>query len=109
VQSALTQVLVDGAFGDADAVALRLDDCAMLAGLLAVLLSGKRWNHFYRAVTSGCTAQYKLSEQDRRDLDGRARAELRTQRAGIVQQLRMAPPGTSMGARLGFETTKALL
>lgn len=42
---------------------LRLDDCAMLSGLLTILLSGARWRHFYRALRPPyCTAIYMGNE-----------------------------------------------
>jgi hypothetical protein len=55
---------------------LRLDDCAMLAGLLCVLVSGKRWRWFFRALDTRpyCSAHYALTGD--RDVDKQLSAVL---------------------------------
>jgi hypothetical protein len=50
---------------------LKLDDCAMLGGLLVEMLTGKRWQWFFRALNKRpyCSATYPLtgeSEYDKR-------------------------------------------
>ena len=46
---------------------LRLDDCAMLGGLLVEMLTGKRWEWFFRALNAHpyCSATYPLTGDPR--------------------------------------------
>jgi hypothetical protein len=49
---------------------LKLDDCAMLAGLLVEMLTGKRWEWFFRALNKRpyCSAVYPLTgDRDRNE------------------------------------------
>lgn len=43
---------------------LKLDDCAMLGGLLVEMLTGKRWEWFFRALNARpyCSAKYPLTD-----------------------------------------------
>jgi hypothetical protein len=48
---------------------LKLDDCAMLGGLLVEMLTGKRWEWFFRALNKRpyCSAVYSLTGDSARD------------------------------------------
>lgn len=50
---------------------LRLDDCAMLGGLLVELIGGHKWETFHRALTKApyCSGRYRLT--GRKDVDER--------------------------------------